>query len=281
MDRSLASYTNVKKLRDPTSCKKDGSSATAYDYFHGIQRAHPSAKLGNIAELPRYLRSLVKQSAPEGEWYLSRMLVRGEKHTYDHAGWKRTFFKGEAVWDDPNTGEHILAGDCGNIVAPRPIKPEVPVTAPAPQPTPARVATACPGWTLMLRAYSKQSLPADLLKREEELVSLAKGRDSYRGNALSRTLGKDLYYIKPIGDDVVHVQLLDPQTMVVVEKLGSVRLVGGVVTVKLSDEQHKKIVETIWPANYESPTRGRNRAFPDEWGIDPCPPRVISGISLP
>lgn len=126
VDRSLKSDPTGKKLLDSARCKKDGSCATAHDYFQGIQRAHPSAKLGNIAELPRYLRSLVKQPAPAGEWYMSRMLVRGEKHTYDHAGWKRAFFKGEFVWDDPNTGEHILAGDCGNIVAPRPIKPEVP-----------------------------------------------------------------------------------------------------------------------------------------------------------
>lgn len=134
MDRSLASDPTGKKLLDPVRCKKDGSCATAHDYFRGIQRAHPSVQLGNIAELPRYLRSLVKQPAPEGEWYLSRMLVRGEKHTYDHAGWKRAFFKGEAVWDDPNTGEHILAGDCGNIIAPRPSAPPPPRPAPPPPP---------------------------------------------------------------------------------------------------------------------------------------------------
>lgn len=122
VDRSLASDPTGRKLLDPARCKQNGSCATAYDYFQGIQLAHPSAQLGNIAELPRYLRSLRKQPAPPGEWYMSRMLVRGEKHTYDHAAWKRAFFKGEVVWDDPNTGEHILAGDCSNIIAPRPVK---------------------------------------------------------------------------------------------------------------------------------------------------------------
>lgn len=125
VERSLKSDPTGKRLLDPARCKKDGSCATAYDYFYGIGLAHPSAKLDSIAELPRYLRSLVKKSAPTGEWYMSRMLVKGAKHTYDHAGWKRAFFKGEVVWDDLNTGEHILAGDCGNIVAPVPIKPKV------------------------------------------------------------------------------------------------------------------------------------------------------------
>lgn len=116
VERSLASDPTGKKLLDPARCKRDGSCATAYDYFHGIQIAHPSAKLGDIAELPRYLRSLVKQPAPEGEWNMSRLLVKGEKRTYDHMGWHRAFFKGEDAWDDPNTGEHILAGFCENVV---------------------------------------------------------------------------------------------------------------------------------------------------------------------
>ncbi|MCR4275998.1 MAG: hypothetical protein NUV90_01305 [Candidatus Parcubacteria bacterium] len=154
--------------------------------------------------------------------------------------------------------------------------------------TPPPVATATCPWTLMLRNYSKQMLPPDLRKQEEALVALANGRSSYRGDALSRTMGRDLYYkVQPTGNDVVQVQLLDPQTMSVVEKLGTVRLVGGVGTAKLSDEQHKKVIETIWPDNSESPTKSGpsglhlNRAFPDEWGDNPCPPRVISGVSVP
>ncbi|MEK7114231.1 MAG: hypothetical protein AAB850_01640 [Patescibacteria group bacterium] len=130
VERALKRDPTGKSLLDSARCKKNGSCATAHDYFHGIRRAHPSVQLGDIAELPRYLRSLVKQPAPKGEWYMSRMLVRGEKQTYDHAGWKRAFFKGEVVWDDPNTGEHILDVDCGNIVAPRPIKSEAPVSPP-------------------------------------------------------------------------------------------------------------------------------------------------------
>ncbi|MDP2651749.1 MAG: hypothetical protein Q8O94_01290 [bacterium] len=116
VDSSLKSDPTGKALLNPARCKKDGSCATAHDYFYGIQLAHPSAKLGNIAELSRYLRSLVKKPAPSGEWYISRLLVRGEKHTYDAKGWHRAFLKDESVWVDPNTGELILAGDCGNVI---------------------------------------------------------------------------------------------------------------------------------------------------------------------
>ncbi len=168
---------------------------------------------------------------------------------------------------------------CNNIYGKRTSPP----VASAPPPV---AATVCPDWTLVLRAYSEQSLPPDLRKQEEELVALANGRSSYRGDALSRTMGKDLYYkVQPTGEVDVQLQLLDPGSLAVVEKLGNVRLVGGVGTIKLSNEQQAKVVETIWPANFKSPTVSagahRNRAFPDEWGIDPCPPRVISAISVP
>jgi len=120
----LATLVDYALQRDPTGktvlstvrCKKSGSCATAYDYFYGIRLAHPSAKLGDIADLPRYLRSLERQPAPGGVWQMSRLLVHGAQHTYDARGWHRAFFKGESVWVDPNTGEDILAGNCGNVI---------------------------------------------------------------------------------------------------------------------------------------------------------------------
>lgn len=116
VEKSLAIDPSGKKQLDPARCKQNGSCATAYDYFYGIGLAHQSAKLENIAELPRYLRSLKSQPHPAGKWHLSRLLVRGEQHTYDAKGWTRAFSSGEIVWNDVNTGEHILAGDCGNVI---------------------------------------------------------------------------------------------------------------------------------------------------------------------
>lgn len=132
VEESLKSDPTGKKLLDPARCKKNGSCATAYDYFYGIGLAHPSAKLENIAELPRYLESLRSDPAPEGKWHLSRLLVRGEQHTYDAKGWTRAFFSGETVWSDRNTSERILAGDCGNVIGePVDVPPSVSTKVPA------------------------------------------------------------------------------------------------------------------------------------------------------
>jgi len=101
---------------DPDRCQKNGSCATPNHYFTGIRKKHPSAKLESVGELPRYLRSLEKKSAPTGVWQMSRLLVNGEDIRYDDTGWKRPFHKDEVAWTDLNTGETILAGDCGNVV---------------------------------------------------------------------------------------------------------------------------------------------------------------------
>lgn len=148
VEQSLKSDPTGNKLLDPARCKKNGSCATARDYFGGIQSEHPSAKLGDIAELPRYLRSLQKQSAPAGEWHLSRLLVHGDTHTYDAKGWKRPFLQGESVWVDINTSELILAGDCGNVIGKGPTNPQPTGSGPDPRPSmyvPAGPVGACPG----------------------------------------------------------------------------------------------------------------------------------------
>ncbi len=116
VERSLKSDPTGHKLLDPTQCRKNGSCATPRTYFVGIRGAHPSAMLGDIADLPRYLRSLVPEPAPAGDYHMSRLLVHGMQHRYDAIGWHRRFFKGEVAWCDPNTGEPVLAGKCGNVV---------------------------------------------------------------------------------------------------------------------------------------------------------------------
>lgn len=129
VEKSMKVDPTGSQVLDPVRCKRSGSCATAQDYFKGIKLAHPSAALGDIAELPRYLRSLVQKPAPEGQWQVSRLLVKGDTHRYDAVGWHRAFFKGEDVWFDVNTGEPILAGECGNVVG----KPVAPPRAVPPQ----------------------------------------------------------------------------------------------------------------------------------------------------
>lgn len=129
VEASLKADSTGSRVLDPARCKRSGSCATAQDYFNGIRAAHPSARLEEIAELPRYLRSLVKKLTPAGEWQMSRLLVKGETHRYDGTGWHRAFFKGEEVWFDVNTGEPILAGECGNVVGKLLVSPPARVAA--------------------------------------------------------------------------------------------------------------------------------------------------------
>ena len=121
VERSLKADSKGNTHLDENACKRYGSCATAYSYFYGIRTTHPNVVLHNLSELSAYLRTLVVHNAPKGDWYMSRILVRRTgskvKRTYDVHGWHRKFHKGERVWDDPTTKEHILAGDCGNVVA--------------------------------------------------------------------------------------------------------------------------------------------------------------------
>jgi len=186
VERSLASDPTGKKMLDPARCKKNGSCATAHDYFFGIQLAHPSAKLGDIADLPRYLRSLVKQPAPAGEWHISRLLVRGGTHTYDAKGWERAFLQGESVWVDVNTGELILAGDCGNVIGDGPAKPQ-----PKPRPivfTPAAAIGACPDvYILKVNVWKESALDLPEVESTHAKEEMA---ERFAGVRVSRTHGR-------------------------------------------------------------------------------------------
>ncbi len=139
----------------------------------------------------------------------------------------------------------------------------------------------CPkGIALIVNAWTMESLPSELRKRAEELIAAAAKRDSknasnaeaYKPDALSRTLGDDLIRVvnvrAPVGADI-KAQLLDPKTLEVVEDLGVFRLIDGIVIIPLSKEQRTKIVQTIWPAWFSSPTvSGALRRlwfFPKEW----------------
>lgn len=188
VEQSLASDPTGKKLLDPARCKKNGSCATAHDYFYGIGLAHPSAKLENIAELPRYLRSLVQQPAPAGKWHLSRLLVRGSAHTYDAKGWERSFLQGEKVWGDVNTGEPILAGDCGNVIGAGPTKPQ---PGPGPGPVvyiPPGPIGACPDIHILKVNVWKWS--AFELSGVEQTHAKEELAEKFAGVRVSRTHGK-------------------------------------------------------------------------------------------
>lgn len=270
---------------DPARCNRDGSCATARDYFDGIRTAHPSAKLGDIAELPRYLRSLVAKPAPQGtRWHMSRLLVSGTSHTYDAIGWTRAPLAGEQFWYDVNTGEPILAGDCGNVVGAKVITVAQAPVSPQPQVVrKAFVTGACPnGYFLIVHAWSRRLMPDDL--REEvdwltaearkKVVSVAKPLTAFQGPDVSRTLGYPLRTSgmphADVDGDWVEVNLLDPETADVIFEEGKVTLKHGVGTLRFSHDPRAFSIEVVWPAYFVWPLmsngEARARSLPKEWG---------------
>ena len=280
----LASRIESSISRDPSgnshiderACSETGSCATPYMYYYGINKSHSSARLGGVSELPRYLRSLSQRKAPQGEWQMSRILVDTSGSRYDATGWHRAFAPGESVWDDPNTGEHILAGDCGNVVGQQ-------VTGATP--TVAQVASGpiggCPnGYVLAFNAWSIPSLSQELQQLAMQLVAEARARDTqqaadpsgYQGRDFSRTLGYQLRHEvrqRALVTTRVEVNYRDPQTRQVTHRLGFMAVFAGEGEMRLPDDPRAHIVELIVPGEFVTVAMsgGQRRIwdFPKEW----------------
>lgn len=136
----LARLIEESLHRDPSgnSPIRGGPCTTPRMFAEAISAYHPQSMSPDaVGQLPDYIRSLIRRSAPDGLHTMSRVLV-GRGCVLDLEGWARIFAPGEGAWHDPNTGLPVLAGDCSNVVAPnrRPATPPVPAPAPvAPQPT--------------------------------------------------------------------------------------------------------------------------------------------------
>lgn len=101
----------------------------------------------------------------------------------------------------------------------------------------------------------------------------ATNRKAYEPDDVSRTIGGQLrreVKIRAAETFDVRVQLRHPVSLAVEEDLGVIHLTAGMGNIQLSDAQHQKIVETIWPAKFVSPAMsgGARRLwlFPEEWG---------------
>jgi len=190
------------------------------------------------------------------------------------------------IWEFDCDGQHKKVGlpeICNNWslyfvpVAPAPPTPPAKKNA-AP---PAVRVTGCPdGRILITDAWLLHLLPADLRTKAEELIAAAKIRESnnatllepYKPDAVSRTVGgptrRAVKVRAPITADV-YVRLLDPKTAEVVQDLGVIHLVASVGGITLTEEQHLKVVETLWPEDFSSPVVSggfrRLRLFPEEW----------------
>lgn len=154
---------------------------------------------------------------------------------------------------------------------------------PASQPAPVSVVTTTAGCTkefymVFVHVWSCKALPSELCKKVEKLIARAEARDTknatdanaYKPPSVSRSLYDELIR-EPVAkiDLRVKVQTLNPQTLKVEEDLGELDIVQGIGRIELAETQRAKIVETIWPDYFRSPTMsgGKRRIwlFDEEW----------------
>jgi len=139
----------------------------------------------------------------------------------------------------------------------------------------------CPsGWTLIANAWSLQTFPEELRRKTGGLMSGAGSHGSYRGDAVSRTIGgalrQDVKTRATVNADV-RILYRNPKTLAVVKDLGILKIVSGTGSFSFPDDPRDYVVETIWPATFTSPSlsMGERRLwiFPDEWAKF-CSPNV-------
>lgn len=100
----------------PEQCASNGSCITPREIYESIRTKHPDVQVGDLSNLPRYMRSLVKNENPKpGNRIVGRVLVQGTQRTLDW-GMQRAPFDDEVTWHDPNTGEEIFMGHCLNVI---------------------------------------------------------------------------------------------------------------------------------------------------------------------
>lgn len=188
-DQVLARLISDALEKDPKGTAViDGSVCTTPQHFlRAIREYHPGAQVRNVQELPTYVRSLQRRSAPEGTFRMSRMLYeeRGdaEQCRLDQKGWTREFSDGEFAWYDTNLGKPVLAGDCANVVGDR---------IGGARDTGRIAQGPCYGRNLLVRVWQFEKLPSDLQEKVTRLVKKQETRDSFWSKSVSRTLGREI-----------------------------------------------------------------------------------------
>ncbi len=113
---SLAVDPTGQTIIDSARCNRDGSCARPSDYLVMLQESDPSAHLGAVADLVPFLRSLVQEVAPSGQYWMACLKVNGSKRTPFLHCISRNFAPGEKAWVDPNSERIVLAQNCTNPV---------------------------------------------------------------------------------------------------------------------------------------------------------------------
>lgn len=232
----------------------------------------------------------------------NRLAVTNSKAT-KFGSWPRKCYEHEKVLvhkSGPN--KPLLSAFCLNPVIPGVLavpvappqaatKPPAPTVAPSliPQPLPPLLVNACqPGeYTIVFDAWdwNRVALVNDLASEVAQLVEVADARESknatnpkgYTTDSVSAQLGgrlrREVRERAPV-DDLLFIQLRDPDSFEIVEKVGTVRLVKGVASMTFNDEQRNYVIEALWPERYLSPTvSGGSRRLvhkPEWWNRGKC-----------
>lgn len=169
---------------------------------------------------------------------------------------------------------------------------QVGVLPPARVGTPGPIVTTpgCPkGIVLFANAWTMDSMSEDLRQKVLAQIAAATNRDSMNASNVSAYRANDVSGGNPgqplssnVGDELIRVvnvrapvgititaQLLDPVSLAVTKDLGEFRLIDGIAKIYLEPDQRKQVVQTIWPAWFNSPTvsGGERRilVLPESW----------------
>ncbi len=279
VDRTKADF--VRLLRDPKLAKKEmrltcqqlvRQIAEAHKLpFEGCEGAAAAIEKDNNYQVVACTNDMFKRGA---NW-----LVVTNLSGTAFGAWHRECLAGERVLT--YKGQPIVSLTCLNAVIPVAIQP--PVVRLIVAPTAPVVTTVCPkGIALFANVWTRERIYAtseDLGKRVDAQIFAASGRDSenasnpkaYQTDALSRTLGDEIIRVvnvrAPVGVSIT-VQLLD-EKLNTVEDLGTFELKDGIARIPLSEAQRGMIVQTIFPAWFNSPVVSaaarRLLFFPYEW----------------
>ena len=110
---------NGRAIIDINRCRQDGACARPVDYLKMFQESDPGASLVVVDQLTAFLRKLVEESAPDGEYWMACLKYDPYRPVLHCVS--RRFKPGEKAWVNPATHRIVLASDCTN-----PVEKEVP-----------------------------------------------------------------------------------------------------------------------------------------------------------
>ena len=123
IEATLKKDSSGKTLFDATKCHHgDGSCGSPLTILTALQQVNPGRHLKNVSEVPGYLRTKLKEVAPDGGTYRVSCLrpLGGDKFEVVMDCLERAFEPGEKAWVDVDTEIAVFASKCANVIL-RPI----------------------------------------------------------------------------------------------------------------------------------------------------------------